>query len=286
MGTTVTEEVARSFLLGDADASEQRRIESLFLTDREIRETILLVEESLLEDYLEGNLAAEDIEKFVRRYGANSRDRRRLRIAQSIREHAMANSRSIQPQPSIFVKLREALPGWTVNQPLAMPLLASLAIAVIVAAVWIGLRMNRTAREREQQALIERQLADLNSPRNLSTNQPQMLSLTIAPITVRSLRPSAQLAIQSASQVIELSLLWPQKEEYPGYQATLSHVGGTRVLVLPPLHVDQSPGGRRVRLRLPAELLPDGLNRIELKGVGTDGSAGPAEEYDFLINRR
>ena len=53
MGTPVTEQVARSFLLGDVDASEQERIESLFLSDREIRETILMVEDSLLEDYLE-----------------------------------------------------------------------------------------------------------------------------------------------------------------------------------------------------------------------------------------
>ena len=172
------------------------------------------------------------------------------------------------------------------NQRLAVPLLASLLIAVIVAAVWIGVRMNRTYRVREQQALIERQLADLNSPRNLSTNQPQMLSLTIGPVSVRGVRSSAQVMIQPASRVIELSLLWPQKEEYSDYQATLSRVGGTRVFMLPPLQLDKSSGSRRVRLRLPAEPLPDGLYRIELKGVGADGTAGPAEEYDFLVNRQ
>jgi len=59
----------REFLLGKVGDEERVRIESLFLTDPEAREKILVIEQELTEDYLEDSLSAEDREKFLSRYG-------------------------------------------------------------------------------------------------------------------------------------------------------------------------------------------------------------------------
>jgi len=283
--TLVTEQVARSFLLGDVEASERERIERLFLTDPEIRETILIVEDGLLEDYLEGNLTVADVQKFVKGYATNSFERRKLRIAQSLREHALANPPTMLSHVSVFDKVRLALGQWRAHRKVFVPLLASVVIAITIAAVWIGLRKNRMARERDQQLLVERQLGELNSTANLNNKLPQMLSASLPPLSLRGVQSSSELVIPSSDRVIELNLLWNQKAEYSSYQAQFSRVGGARVFLLPPLHLENSQGGRLVRLRLYAELLPPGLYRITLSGLAADGSPGLTEEYQFVVNR-
>jgi hypothetical protein len=278
----VTEQVARSFLLGDVDTSERQRIESLFLTDPEIRQTILLVEDDLFEDYLEGTLSSDDAEKFRAQYASAPLGRRKLRIAQSLRAHASERSQKVSAPASVLEKLRLAMLGRPFYLRFA---LVTLGIVVMISAVWMGLRIRRTARDNSQQVAIERQLADLNSAASLNTKPPQMLSLTVAPILVRSVQSSSELTLQPSSQVIELQLLWTQKEEYSSYQAELGKVGSRKALKLPPLQLAKGPDGRLVRLRLPSGLFEVGLYRITLRGIGGDGAPETTEEYDFQIKR-
>ena len=281
----VTEQMARSFLLGDVDTSERERIESLFLTDPEIKQTILFAEEDLFEDYLEGNLSADDAEKFREQYASTATERRKLRIKQSTRQHALRKSQKVFASASVFEKLRSALPAPLFDLRFVVPALASLVIVLMIGAVWMGLRIKRTARENSQQASIERQLADLNSTASLNSQPPQMLLLTVAPTLFRSANSSSELTLQPSSQVIELHLLWTQKEEYPSYQAELGRVGGRRAFKFPPLQIEKGPDGRLVRLRIQAELFDTGLYRITVRGIGRDGAPETSEEYDFQIKR-
>lgn len=279
----VTEQAARSFLLGDVDDSERQRIESLFLTDSAIRERILLAEDSLLDDYLDGSLASAEAEKFRSRYASDSNQQRKLRIAQSIRQHAIANSETFSAPTSVFERLRFAWPRLDLR--VVAPIFVSLVILVIIAAVWIAVRMNRAADERNHQVAIERQLADLNSPDSLKAKPPQMISGTLGPVSLRSVNSASELTVQPSTQVVELNLLWTQREEYLNYQAELSRVGRTKVFKLPPLQLEKDRDGRLVRLRLPADLLEAGLYRITLAAL-RDGATGATEEYDFLIKRQ
>jgi len=279
----VTEQAARSFLLGDVDDSERERIERLFLTDSAIRERILLVEDSLLDDYLDGSLASTEAEKFRGRYASDPTQLRKLRIAQSIRQHAIANSQTVSAPNSVFERLRLAWPR--IDLRVVAPVFVSLAILVIIAAVWIAVRMNRAADERNQQAAIEQQLAELNSPASLKTKPPQMISGTLGSVSLRSVNSASELTLPSSSTVVELNLLWTQREEYLSYQAELSRVGRTNVFKLPPLHLEKDREGRLVRLRLPADLLEAGSYRITLTSPKDDGTPSATEEYDFLIKR-
>jgi hypothetical protein len=283
--TPLTEQVARSFLLGEVDPAQRQVIESLFLTDPEARETILIVEDSLLEEYLEGTLASSEVQRFLERYASNPKERMRLRITQSIKEYAIENATPISRPISVLEKLRLVLSGWWVNQRIGLPVLASIVIVLIIVAVSFTLRMNHRVREDNQQTSIERQLAEVNSPASLSANPPQMLSVTLPPISVRSVQSSSAIILQSSARLVELHLLWAQKE-YPTYQAELSRVEGTKAFTLPPLHLEKDQGVRVVRLRIPADLLPAGLYRIRLRGMASDSAPGAAEEYDFLVTRQ
>src|SRR5215813_294239 len=96
---TVKEEILpdallREFLLGKVGDEERVRIESLFLTDPEAREKVLVIEQELIEDYLEDSLNAADREKFLLRYGQTAEQVQQLRITKAIKDWALRENAS------------------------------------------------------------------------------------------------------------------------------------------------------------------------------------------------
>ena len=244
------------------------------------------MEDDLVEDYLEGKLSADDTQKFRERYARGPVEQRKLKSAQSLRHRAMDTSQQIPARTSAWEKLRRTLAGQPYHWRFAIVGLACLVIMLLIGGVWIGLRIQRTAHENSEPARVERQLADLNSTTNLHAQSPQMVSLSLAPIALRSVHSSAELTLPRSSQVIELHLLWTHKEEYPGYQGEFGRVGAGPAFKLPPLHLENNADGRLMRLRLPATVLEDGLYRITFRGLGRDGAVAMIEEYDFSIKRQ
>ena len=92
----LTDAALREFLLGKVDDEERARIESLFLTDSEAREKVLVIEQELIEDYLEDSLTAEDKEKFLLRYGQTAAQLQQLRITKAIKDWAVRENASVQ----------------------------------------------------------------------------------------------------------------------------------------------------------------------------------------------
>src|ERR1044072_4912927 len=95
----LTDAVLREFLLGKVDDEEAARIESLFLTDSEAREKVLVIEQELIDDYLEDSLTAEDREKFLLRYGQTAEQRQQLRITKAIKDWALRDTEIVHPVP-------------------------------------------------------------------------------------------------------------------------------------------------------------------------------------------
>jgi hypothetical protein len=96
----LTDAVLREFLLGKVDDEEAARIESLFLTDSQAREKVLVIEQELIEDYLEDSLTAEDREKFLLRYGQTAAQLQQLRITKAIKDWAVRENASVQTVPT------------------------------------------------------------------------------------------------------------------------------------------------------------------------------------------
>jgi len=84
--------------------------------------------------------------------------------------------------------------------------------------------------------------------------------------------------------VVELDLLWIQKEQYPNYYVLVRRVGTNEEFRVSGLHIEESPAnGNSIRVRLPSHLLRDGLYQVLLTGVGADGAPSTAEEYTFVV---
>ena len=271
----------RQFLLGDIDEGKRERIEKLFISDSESKQRILIAEEDLIEDYLDGSLSPTQKEQFLAQYGYTPQHLRRLQITRLIKQHAMTAARAKvvdvpAPQRSSFV-----FRLWPPNMRIMIPALAVLMIAVIVGVIWLS-RFNRGKFEEvNQRASIERELAEINSTTNPPAPPSQVFSLVLPPVSVRGVGPNNEVTRNPATSVIELHLLWPQKQEFSNYRITLNRVADTEQLTINGLHVQDEKSGRAVIVKIPTHLLRRGSYQVSLSGVGDDGTIGPSEEYTF-----
>jgi hypothetical protein len=273
----VTDLVLRQFLLGKVDDEERQRIEGLFITNPQFRENVLAAEQDLIEDYLEDCLTKADTESFLSQYAVTPRQRLKLRIGRSIKEYAVAQATVTKTDASANSRWGLWLSELRLKPMLLIPIAAILIVAV--AGVWLN---NKREQRNAQHLAIERELAGLNSPSSLGEAAPQMLSIALPPVSPRSVEPQAEFTPRADTRVVELRLLWLQKEHYATYRAVLNQPDKTEqftIADLPP----ENDAQKAIRIRLPSRILTRGLYRISLSGIAADGGIGPPEEYSFTV---
>ena len=271
----LTDAVLREFLLGKVDDEECARIESLFLTDSEAREKVLVIEQELIEDYLEDSLTAEDREKFLLRYGQTAAQLQQLRITRAIKDWAVrenASVKAVPAGPSTWERLRVRI--W-LRPVFVIPIAVTAIFAIVCVAVWLNTRMKHAA--------IEQELAQLNTPASLREIPPQMVSMNLTPVVVRSLEQRNEFSKSAGVQILEVRLPWIQKERYLNYQAEVRRIGSDESVTIPNLQTEND-GSSTIRLRLPAHFLTRGQYQIRLSGIGDSGTIGVTEEYMFTVD--
>ncbi len=271
---TVSDALLRKFLLGSVSEEERERIENVFLTDSQATERILVVEQELIEEYLEGNLTTADTERFVSHYAQTAEQRRNLRITKAIKDWAMMEASSTQTAPatvSTWSRLRARL---KLKPAFVVPIAIAVVILIVV-AVWLSTQTE----ERRRHLAIEQELAQLNTP---SSQAPGPASIELSPVTVRGAGPASQLNTPIDKGVVELRLLWMQKERYSTYRAAIRRHSDNQLFTVPNLQPEAD--GKAVLIKLPAHILTKGSYRLDLSGISSDGSTGLLEEYSFIVN--
>lgn len=283
--TQVNEAMARQYLLGNVDDSERERIELLIIVYPEVKQTVLVAEEDLIEEYLEGGLSPADKERFWAQYANTSPLRRKLEIAALINRRAATESLA-KERPALEVQRFGSFVSslWRRKRPFLIPATA-LAIVLAVVAIWLIDLNNRRAQERERLNSIERQLAQLNSPSELQNSPPGMSVVVLSPVSTRSASARAEVTAGFSSTIVELQLYWIHAGDYDTYQAIIRRVSTGEKYTIPNLHLHKTADGDVIKVRLQAELLARGQYQITLSSFAKDGSAGPVEEYTFVADR-
>jgi hypothetical protein len=276
----MTDALLREFLLGRlADDETRQRIESLFLTDPHTKETVLAVEQDLIEDYLEDNLTQDERQRFISRYAKTEEQRRNLRITKSIKDWAVAEPKA-PPVTTPTVPVWNRL--WTQLQfkpVLVVPIAIAIVIAIVLASIWLN-----SQRERRKHLAIEQELAQLNSPASLREVPAQMISRELKPVTVRSAELQTEISLRSDIHTVQFTLPWIQQERYPAYEAQVRRLDDDESYTIPNLQ-EVSNEQHVIRLRLLTSMLSPGQYQIHLRGVATDGARSPDEEYSFTVTR-
>lgn len=268
---TLSDELLRKFLLGKVDEKERERIERSFLIDAEVKQRVLVAEQDFIEDYLENSLTALDKEIFLSVYAQTAEQRRRLRITRSIKAAAaaeMASYRSINAKSerwSQWLQLRPAL---------VVPVGFTVALAIVIALVWLN------SRTRQRHLALEQELAQLNAPANLGEVLPQMVSLDLSPLTLRSIEPQVELKKSADVRFVELRLPSFQKEQFSAFEAEIRRLGDDDAFTIRNLQ-PESDGRYSTRIRLPLHILRPGQYQVRLSGIPKSGFR---EEYQFIVS--
>ena len=273
---SITDALLREYLLGKVADEEQEQIENLFLTDPQTRERVLAIEQELIDDYLEDNLVEGDKENFISLYAKTNEQLRKLRITKSIIDWAGTEAttpQAVAARVSIWSRLGTRL---RLKPSFVVPITVTLAIVIAILLLLSFL-------EQRRRFAIQQELAQLNSPISLRDVPPQMISLELRPVTVRSAERQTEFKLSSDIRIVELRLPWVQKPSYSSYQVEVSRVGGDKLFSLPNLQTENE-GRNVIRLRLSTQRLSRGHYQISLRGIADDGTLGQAEEYSFAVS--
>jgi hypothetical protein len=279
------DEAIRRLLLGLSDDEERRGVEEMFMTDPEYREKVLMTEDDLIEDYLDGSLSEGEQKRFRMHFLSTPRQQRRVRVARSLRSFAavevMAHSPPAEeddPQPVGW--LRRLADALRLRSPAVyVPLAAALVVALVFGSWWL-FESNRARQLRAQEEARRLEVEQLLARFNEGPSEPgaPVFSLALTPVNVRG--ETLTVPPQPESGVVELRLL-RAADEYNSYRATLQRVGGLSQYSIPGLRAADTSAGRAVPVRIPARLLTPGTYRLKLSGVGANGRPVELDEYTF-----
>ena len=298
----------RQFLLGELGEHEREELEQLVLTEGGTRDKLLMAEDDLIEEYLEGSLRGKERESFLRQFLSIPHQRNKLRIAKSLRRFAReeANIDTVPIEPRVrneaeidtvpikphviseadidtvpitpLPKAHAQSRMWSFQGLLVYaPIAAVIVVAVALGVVWYAKYRGGIERENQRQA-VERELAELNaSDQDLPAGQ--ISTLTVPPFSPRSVIANSSSSFKGP--VVELRLV-PGTQQAERYNAVLQKVGSSDKYLVSNLKLNQD-GDKTVHLRIPTRLLTPGTYTVQLSGLAQNGSVKTSSEYNFEI---
>ncbi|MFN2533454.1 MAG: hypothetical protein ABR555_19400, partial [Pyrinomonadaceae bacterium] len=274
----LTDASLRRFLLGELSEQEREQLETRLLTDEVFNARLIDAEEMLIDDYLHNALPAADQGRFIAQYRTTAVQRRRLRIAESVRDYALA--RGIQSSTTTQSKAKA---GWfgkpKSKSPYLLPISAVLVLVLVLSGIWIIRRVQAPSIRREH---FERELTALNAGDRNEISPRQMQLVTLPPVSLRSVQAGADVSISGDVRVFELHLIWGRPEHPVSYLANLKKIGGSESFNVRLVRAEGSNNGI-IPFRIPASLVTPGLYQITLTG---ESASNPSEEYQVTFRRQ
>jgi anti-sigma factor RsiW len=256
-----------SYLLGELNEEDRTRLEERFLRDVEYREHMRAVEDDLVDDYVRGELAPRQRERFEKLYTTLPHRARKVELARALNE-------TLRQRP-------QASRRWTFRYPLA-----AAAVLVIGLGVWLVIETSRM-RPQVQPPQVNQQAPPPEQKPSTTPEQgpaqPTQLSIAtfvLPPGLVRDSAAATSFVIPGGTQVVRLLLPLEKGDEYPAYRAELRTASGNSVWKSDAMRPQPDAAGQSVVLDVPADLLrPD---RYELSLTGIDKEVTEAIAYYYF----
>jgi hypothetical protein len=293
----------RDYLLGGLTEEKRNAVERRLLADDDYFELVEAVEGDLLADCANGALSPGEHARVMRSLASSPRGMARLTASRELailsRERPILPPRPI-PFPVNLWPMRR-LAGFAAMAAMLLAVFGSVRLSQHTAIPGGGAAMagNRTAGalhrlQAPEQAAQTPALPPLQAsrppqiPQTAQTPQtpaaepqrppaagrelaPAVLELALA--TVRSGgAPRPTLIVPPGTRRIEIQLPIQEGDDFPSYHATILDAGDEPVWQQDLVSHRAADAGAAVLVSLPAERLPAGTYRLELSGVGADGT--------------
>jgi len=277
----------RRYLLGRATDEEASAIEEAYFNDDEAVDRIALAEDEMIEEYLEGALAADDRERFERVYLASPRHRDRVELIRRLMaiasRAAPAGSAGAQPgaPPPSIASSRRAILG---------ALAAAAVVALAVAAFWARGGVSPPAattaagEPKGSTAPADRPAASQTrdrEPRAL----PKTFAMSLSPIAVRSAGAARSLVVPSDATTVALRLEGNERAAAGAApaRAVVRTADGTSVWEGPAAAPDRANGGGAI-IEIPADRLR--VDDYVIVLFATRAGGGEVEQARYVLRVR
>jgi hypothetical protein len=266
----------RQYLLGELAEEQQEELERRVILNSEYKQEVLITEDELLEDFVNGALSPREQQLFIKRYSSPAQARK-VKIARALKKYASGHPVPPQqplPQRSWLDSLREFFHPKDHFGRLAVATLALLLIAgSVLAYFWIsrGDRGNYAA------------LLQLNSPEHpLPQPNAAVTSVSLSPLLLRGTGEPKTVTITKETQTVQLRLT-EAASETPVFRAVLIDSAGVQVFDLKELHSRQLGQASALVLQIPVQMLRSQEYELQISERNPDGSHQPHVTYSFRV---
>ncbi len=290
----------RRYLLGLISEAELENVESRVMTDDGFFQQINLVEDELIDEYLDGDLSSKDCRAFEDIFLRAPERQNKLRFARALHTYAANAARSAASEPQA-----QAVPWWQPVLALLTPprnvlafSLATAVVAILVGGPWAYLRIagleqriaalqvsrqeeavrslslyqsqqvrteqitTQLRRAQEELSAAQSGGARLSGPRVALSNT---LSVLLIPGMTRSGGSGQRLEIPKNAAIVRVTLDLPENR-FEAYTAVVLG-DGQEILARKNLKASEKPDRITLRFDLPASDLSSGDYEIRLFGA-------------------
>ncbi len=303
------ESTLRRYVLGELEEGLRAELEELLITDTEAFEALGVIEDELIEEYLDGTGSAAQRQTFEQNFLTSPERSRRLRLARALKERAVRQERAQAPAPFVAKSLFPASRWQWVPSGLA----ASLAVSLIANA-WLASRIVQmkpavslpapapsvrpeaatvrvvvptvpfaTMAAASPDPLVEssRPTLPLGAPERALKRPPAAVhTFVLAAGLLRSGGSLPRLTLPADAVVVRLLLQLPG-DDYPLYRAALLDAEGDEIWAASKLKAE--PGRAAVAVAVPSSYLPRGDYQVKLSGFSS-GEPEAVGTYSFRVS--
>jgi hypothetical protein len=262
----------REFVLGSLDEQHRLAVEEQLVSDPGIFEALGLMEDDLLEDYVEDRLSKRDRQAFESHFLTTPERRDRAAFTRLLVERCSAERHAPQASdPGGGVPA-----SWRLWPVWAGPLSASLVITIAVAS---GFAVRQVALNREVTSLRAR-LAEQSSATSLAPRSEAPPEVRLTAGRLRDGGDLTRVNIPADATTVRVFLML-HGVGHPVYRAAFHNADGDELWIAGNLREQPGAAARQLAITVPATLLPRGDYQIRvMTGV-------PASElidtYDFRV---
>ena len=261
----------RQYLLGTLSPERAAELEESLLLDSEIYEELLIAEDELIDQFIEGEMSPAERAAVETHFLRSPERKKQLSFARTLKSYVSANT---SPKPEVSDSRARNGTAWgqppkkrffrdllfPPNPAFALSLAAALVL-ISVGGVWLANRMNQPS---QPQAVWAVELTP-----GLQRDGGEITSLAI-PANTDTVRPELDLA----------------DDQFQSYQAEVVDISGRSVITGKYLKAQTSKNRRIVPFEIKAALLLPGEYRAKLSGLSADGRVENLDTYPFKVLRK
>jgi len=244
----------KKYLLGQLAGADLEEIEQRVLTDDEFYEEVQLIEDELVDEYVNAELSANERRLFEKNFLADPESRNKLRLGRAL-DRYLSDQTLERHQPALF-------PFLAFRNPIVSYSLVAAVLVIVGLVSWVAFRTWRNSIPRES---------------------GQVLAIELTPGITRNEGVIKRFAISPGTNSVELELRIASVDQYQSYRAVLQTTEGSEKFGIDDLRATTKDSHVVVPFKLAAGLLTRGDYYVKLRGLNPRGEYEDVDSYSFRV---